>query len=282
MSLLDFTKSQGLGNDFIVIADLEGEVVLSSAAISAMCDRHFGIGADGLILVQNSESADYFMNYINADGSVAEMCGNAARVMAKYIYDHIEPRRSLSLETRAGIKNIELAIEGSEVISVSVDMGLPELASAKIPVATEFERFIDEVSTIDGAEYRLTAISMGNPHAVIFVDEVDSAPVGATGPLLEESALFPKKANIEFVEIKATDHLKVRVWERGVGETLACGTGACAALVAANLNGLAGRSARVELPGGVLLIEWTSGGTISMSGPAEEVFTGRIDPVCIV
>ena len=249
---------------------------MSSAAIKTLCDRHFGIGADGLILVQGSESSDYFMNYYNADGSIAEICGNGIRVIAKYIHDHIESRTALSIETRAGVKNVELAVEGSEVMSVAVDMGPPELTPARIPVDTGLERFVDEVLEIDGAEYRLTAISMGNPHAVIFVDEIAAAPVETTGPLLEKSSLFPDKANIEFVEVKATNHLKVRVWERGVGETPACGTGACAALVAANLNGLSGRSARVELPGGILLIEWLSEGTIRMTGPAQEVFTGRI------
>ncbi len=282
MSLVEFTKSQGLGNDFIVIADLDDVVDLSSAAIKALCDRHFGIGADGLILVQRSESADYFMHHYNADGSTAEMCGNGIRVFAKYIHDHIERRTAMSLETRAGVKSVELIVEDSEVMSVIVDMGPPELIPARIPVDTELERFVDETLAIDGTEYRLTAVSMGNPHAVIFVDEVATAPVKTSGPLLEVSSIFPDKANIEFVEVKGADYLKVRVWERGVGETLACGTGACAALVAAHLNGLSGRSAQVELPGGVLLIEWLSKGTIRMSGPAEEVFTGQIDPERIV
>ncbi len=282
MSLVEFTKSQGLGNDFIVIADLDDVVDLSSAAIRALCDRHFGIGADGLILVQSSSSADYFMNYYNADGSIAKMCGNGIRVFAKYVYDHIEPRTVMSVETRAGIRGVELALERSKVVSVAVDMGPPELTPARIPVDTELERFVDEVLAIDGTEYRLTAVSMGNPHAVTFVDEVATAPVKTRGPLLEESSIFPDKVNVEFVEVKGEDHLKVRVWERGVGETLACGTGACAALVAAHLNGRSGRSARVELPGGVLLIEWLSKGTIRMSGPAEEVFTGQIDPERLV
>lgn len=282
MSLVEFTKSQGLGNDFIVIADLDDVVDLSSEAIKALCDRHFGIGADGLILVQRSSSAEYFMNYYNADGSIAEMCGNGIRVFAKYVHDHIEPRTAMSVETRAGVRSVELALEGSEVVSVSVDMGAPELTPARIPVDTDLERFVDEVLAIDGMEYRLTAVSMGNPHAVIFVDEVATAPVKTSGPLLEVSSIFPDKANVEFVEVKGADYLKVRVWERGVGETLACGTGACAALVAAHLNGLSGRSAQVELPGGVLLIEWLSKGTIRMSGPAEEVFTGQIDPKRIV
>ena len=276
MSLLEFTKSQGLGNDFIVIEDLDGGVDLSSAAIKALCDRRFGIGADGLILAKGSESADYFMSYYNADGSIAEICGNGIRVLAKYIHDHIEPRTALSLETGAGVKNVVLAVEDSEVISVAVDMGPPELTPTRIPVDTGLERFVDEILEIEGTQYRLTAVSMGNPHVVNFVDEIAVAPVETSGPLLEESSLFPDKANIEFVEVKATDYLKVRVWERGVGETLACGTGACAALVAAHLNGRSGRSAQVELPGGVLLIEWLPEGNIKMTGPAEEVFTGRI------
>ncbi len=265
-----------MGNDFIIIENMKGVVELTPGAIKSLCDRHFGIGADGLILVNESESADYFMNYYNADGSIAEMCGNGIRVFAKYIFDHIERRTALSLETRAGIKNVELAVEDGAVAAITVDMGPPELAAAKIPLKTDLERFIDEGLDIKGTEYRLSAISMGNPHAVTFVDDVAQAPVASRGALLESASLFPQKANIEFVEIKSADHLKVRVWERGVGETLACGTGACAALVAAHLNGLSGRSARVDLPGGTLFIEWSSTDNVMMTGPAEEVFTGQI------
>lgn len=277
MSLINFTKSQGLGNDFIVIDNLDGRLAFSPALIEPLCDRHFGIGADGLILVERSKKASYFMNYYNVDGTTAEMCGNGIRVFAKYIYDHIEKTRDLKVETRAGIKEVGLRIEGDEVREVFVDMGRPVWSSSEVPVITDRDTFINQRLPLEDGDVTATAVSMGNPHCVIFVDSVADAPVTTLGPVVERLSIFPAKTNVEFVELAGPDELRVRVWERGVGETLACGTGACAAAVAAQLAGAASGSVKVVLRGGVLDIEKLAGGTVRMTGPAREVFNGCFD-----
>jgi diaminopimelate epimerase len=277
MSLINFTKSQGLGNDFIVIEDLDGRLDIPSSLVQALCDRHFGIGADGLITVNRSETADYFMNYRNSDGSQAEMCGNGIRVFAKYIHDHLRQENTFRIETPAGIKNVELRSEMGGVTAVSVDMGEPDLAAANIPVAVALDRFVGQPLAVNNTEYRATCVSMGNPHCVIFVDDVKRARVEKDGSLIETMPLFPEKTNVEFVEVRGRDILRIRVWERGVGETLACGTGACAAVVAAGVNELTGRNVLVQLPGGDLRINWLEDNAIRMTGPAAEVFTGQFD-----
>ncbi len=235
MGILDFTKSQGLGNDFIVIDNTEVNIDMPPNAIKALCDRHYGVGSDGLILVEPSTVADYFMNYFNADGSAAEMCGNGIRVCAKYIYQHIESRDTLMIETRAGVRAVELTVLDGSVESISVNMGKPQLEPRLIPVVTDLDRFIDEKFDVEGQVFRGTAVSMGNPHVVVFVDDLEQAPVSSVGPQIETLSLFPARANVEFVKVLGSDRLGVRVWERGVGETLACGTGACAAVVAAHV-----------------------------------------------
>lgn len=264
--LIDFTKSQGLGNDFIIIDDLDGTLDITPAMVRGVCDRHFGIGADGLIVTKKSAVGDYFMDFRNADGSIAEMCGNGIRAFAKYIYERHDSRPVLNIETLAGVKTVELTISDGEVAAVKVDMGKPTPDSIARPLVLP-----------DGRRYEATCVSMGNPHCVIFVDDLDKVDVAADGALIENLDIFPKKTNVEFVQVLADDRLKVKVWERGVGITLACGTGACASLVAAALNGLTGREAIVALPGGELMVSWSGNEHVTLAGPAEEVFTGRLE-----
>jgi diaminopimelate epimerase len=263
MTLIDFTKSHGLGNDFVIIEDLDGRVDLTPEAVARLCDRHFGIGADGLMIVRGSSVADYFMDFRNADGSVAEMCGNGVRAFAKYIYDRLAPNPSLSIETLAGIKTVRIDVEDEPPI-IEVDMGAPT-----DPLRRSLE--------VNGRRYEAICLSMGNPHCVVFVEDTDLAAVAVDGAAIESLDIFPEKTNVEFVQAMSRDKLRVRVWERGVGETLACGTGACAALVAANVNGIADRTARIELPGGYLSVDWRENNHLSLAGPVKEVFTGRIE-----
>ncbi len=278
IELIDFTKSHGLGNDFILIEDLEGNLEIRPELVRAVCDRHFGIGADGLLLVQNSSRADYFMNYFNADGSRAEMCGNGIRVFAKYIYENLKPEPELAIETLAGIKLVELDTEGGRASRATVDMGRPGLSAAGVPVVIDAESCVDCPAKVGERVYDITCLSMGNPHCVIFTQDIDSVDLRSIGPMIEGSDLFPDRVNVEFVEVTSPDRLRLRVWERGVGETLACGTGACAALVAASLTGRAGREAEVDLLGGSLTIAWRQDDHVLMTGEAKESFRGRINP----
>ncbi|HEB12665.1 MAG TPA: diaminopimelate epimerase [Actinobacteria bacterium] len=277
MNSINFTKSHGLGNDFIIVEDLKNALDITAPMIRLICDRHFGVGADGLILVKNSTVADYKMDFRNADGSASLMCGNGIRVLAKYIFDNLSKTTLLRIETGAGIKDVELAVEDSTVLNIQVDMGKPGLASEDIPVITDKDRFISFPLEIEEFRAEATCVSMGNPHCVIFVNDVVTAKVGRLGPLIEALDIFPDKTNVEFVQVVADDHLRVRVWERGVGETLACGTGACAAVVAANISGVAARTARVGLPGGDLFVDWRADNHVSLVGSATEVFTGKTD-----
>ncbi|MDP1809470.1 MAG: diaminopimelate epimerase [Actinomycetota bacterium] len=276
--LIDFTKSQGLGNDFIIIDDLDGALDISPAMVRGLCDRHFGVGADGLIVTKRSSVGDYFMDFRNADGSLAEMCGNGIRAFAKYVYERHHPRPVLNIETLAGLKTVELTVSDGNVASVRVDMGRPIFANADIPVLADGDDFIDRPLVLPGSRrVAATCLSMGNPHCVIFVDDLDEVDVAADGAGIENLDIFPKKTNVEFVRVLADDRLKVKVWERGVGATLACGTGACAALVAAGLNGLAGREATVELPGGELIVSRLENEHVILAGAVVEVFTGRLN-----
>lgn len=277
MKLINFTKSHGLGNDFIILEDLDNALDITSSMVKVLCDRHFGIGADGLMLVKRSTVAGYQMDFRNADGSVSAMCGNGVRVFAKFIYDNLEKLKLMKIETGDGIKDVEVFVEGSSVQKVRVDMGEPELEAQNIPVTTERDRFINSPLLIDDFRADATCVSMGNPHCVIFVNDVISMDVGRLGPLIERQDIFPEKTNVEFVQVIADNHLSVRVWERGVGETLACGTGSCAALVAANINDVASRAARVSLPGGDLFVDWHADNHVSLVGSATEVFTGQTD-----
>jgi len=240
-----------------------------------MCDRHFGIGGDGVVLILPSKTYDYRMRMFNADGSEAEMCGNAVRCIAKYLYDRgITTQETIILETEAGPKTLELKVHQGKVAAVRVNMGEPILEPARIPVRSEKERVVLEPFTVDGTLLQLTCVSMGNPHAVFIVPEITDDLVLGLGPKIEKHPLFPAAMNVEFVKILRPHELEMRVWERGSGETLACGTGACAALVACSLCGVAERKGVVHLRGGDLEIEWAADNRVYKTGPAAFVFDG--------
>ncbi|MFP5225120.1 MAG: diaminopimelate epimerase [Actinomycetota bacterium] len=273
-----FTKAHGTGNDFVVVGDLEDGWQPNEAFVAAVCDRHFGVGADGLIRIgAPRDGGIVFMDYWNADGSTAEMCGNGVRVVAKWLADRdLVASESVAIATRGGVKTVRTEMgEDGKVSHVTVDMGQPALEPSQVPTnapdANKIElTYGDTVMTAVG-------VSMGNPHAVIFVDDLDAIDFERLGPAFESDPTFPAKANIEFVQQLGEDHLRMRVWERGVGETLACGTGACAVGVAAHLRGLTSNQTLVSLRGGDLEIEWTKdSGTVLMRGPAVEVFEGEL------
>jgi diaminopimelate epimerase len=281
--LLEFTKMHGLGNDFIVVEDLDETLDLAPEAVAWFCHRNFGIGSDGLILVRPSSlpDADFFMLYYNADGTTAEMCGNGVRCFAKYLVDRAligEQSDSVRVQTLGGVKPITFTRDESGLMAAAtVDMGKPVLEPARIPVNLPGERVIGEPITTAAGEFAITTVSMGNPHAIIWVDEADSAPVDTVGPVIETHPLFPAKTNVEFAQPVGRNRIRLRVWERGVGETLACGTGACATVVAAVLAGHSDREVTVELPGGELEIRWDpADGHVYMTGPAAEVFRGTV------
>lgn len=242
-------------------------------------DRHFGIGADGIILIKPSEIADFCMDMYNADGSQAEMCGNGIRCVGKYVYDYgLTDRKRISVETLAGIKYLDLTVENGKVTLVTVDMGMPILQAAEIPVVSDQERAIDVPIVVNDREYRMTCVSMGNPHAVVFVDDVQEFPLEAVGPLFEHHKVFPNRINTEFVEVLNNAEVNMRVWERGTGETLACGTGACASTVACVLNHKTKNAITLHLLGGDLQVEWNQNtNKVYMTGPARVVFDGEID-----
>ncbi|MDD3926217.1 MAG: diaminopimelate epimerase [bacterium] len=279
---MEFTKMHGAGNDFIVVDALKDNnterLLALPDVVMRLCDRHFGIGADGLILILPSEIGDLKMRILNPDGSEAEMCGNGIRCFAKYAFEHgLVGKSSLRVETLAGVICPELRLQEGRVVSVSVDMGKPRLTRAEIPMTGPGEdRAVAFDLSAQGSTFKATAVSMGNPHCVIFTDDPEGIQLESIGPAIENHPFFPRKTNVEFVQVLAPDRLKMLVWERGAGRTMACGTGACAALVAAVLNGLAERTARVLLPGGELEINWRSDDRLIMTGPAEEVFTGSL------
>lgn len=270
---------QGAGNDYIYVNCFE-ETVDDPCALSVkLSDRHFGVGGDGLILICPSEIADFKMRMFNSlDGTEGEMCGNAVRCVGKYVFDRGMTKKTfVTVETLGGIKALRLNAEGGAVKTVRVDMGEPELEPGKIPVETDLLRFIDVPVAAGGGIWRLTAVSMGNPHAVTYVDDVKALDIGKIGPALENHPIFPRRANIEFVQVIDDTRLRMRVWERGSGETLACGTGSCATVVASALLGKSKRRAQVILTGGTLDIEWSEeDNRVYMTGPAETVFDGEI------
>ncbi len=276
---MNFTKMHGLGNDYIYVNCLSQPLQNPSSIAKFVSDRHFGIGSDGLVLILPSEIADFKMRMFNSDGSEAEMCGNAIRCIGKYVFDNaLTTKTTINVETLAGIKVLEMTVKDNKITMVKVDMGEPVLDPKSIPVDSDKESFISEPVIIDGKAYNVTCVSMGNPHAVTYIDNVADFPLEIIGPKMEVHSLYPKKINSEFVEVIDTDTLKMRVWERGAGETLACGTGACAVLVASVLNGLCKRKATVKLPGGDLIIEWNAeDNRVYMTGPAIKVFEGTID-----
>lgn len=278
---LRFTKMHGLGNDYVYIdahdQPIEGYKLAMLAAL--VSDRHFGVGSDGLILIMPSDVADFGMRIFNPDGSESGMCGNGIRALAKYVYEHGRTDKTeLTIETGAGIMRPRLTVEEGRVVSVTVDMGEPRLARRDIPMVGEpaDEPVIDEPLEVGGPTVRVTCVSMGNPHCVQFVESVDEAPVLTVGPAIEHHPAFPERTNVEFVQVLDRHRVRMRVWERGAGETLACGTGASATCVAGALNGRTERAITVELLGGTLAIEWAEDNHVFMTGPAEEVFSGEL------
>lgn len=276
---MEFTKMHGLGNDFILVA---GEAALPADASELavkLCDRFFGIGADGLVYILPSDKADFMMRIMNSDGSEAEQCGNAIRCVAKYVYDRgLTDKTEVTIETiGAGAQRVQLTVENGKAVKVRVDMGAPILKGLQVPTTVDAEQVIQHPIEVDGREFRFTAVSMGNPHCVIYVDDAVSFDLHTWGPKLEKHPMFPRKVNVEFATVKSRDYADMRVWERGAGPTLACGTGACATLVSSVLNGLTDRTAVVALKGGQLLIEWSEADNhVYMTGPAQEVYTGRL------
>lgn len=274
-----FVKMQGAGNDFVVIDGVK-EVIPEEhlpAVGRHACDRHFGVGGDGFILVLPSRTANFRMRMINPDGTEAEMCGNGIRVFAKYVFDRkMHTDSVMTVETLAGIKTIRLDTAGGKVRSARVDMGEPMLLRSEIPMKGGNTKVIAEPLKVAGKKIDITCVSMGNPHCVTFVDNVDSYPLDTMGPAVMTHSSFPRQTNVEFVEVMNPREIKMRVWERGADETLACGTGSCASVVACVLNDRTGRKVTVHLRGGDLLIEWMGDNRVHMTGPAEEVFEGEI------
>ena len=268
---MKFTKMHGLGNDFVLVDVREFAIDNPSKFARWACDRRFGIGADQLLLLKDSQNADFRMDIINADGSIVEMCGNGIRAFARYVWDRgLSDKDMLDIATLAGTIRPERLGE-----LIRVDMGEPELDGRKIPVALD-GKVVDHPLEVDGRTFEITCVSMGNPHAVIFVDDVKGFQVARYGPQIERNELFPNRINVEFVEVESREAIRMRVWERGAGETLACGTGASASVVASMLKGLTNRKVTVQLLGGDLLIDWAENGRVYMTGPATEVFSGEI------
>lgn len=262
-----FTKAHGAGNDFVLFEDLGDSWHPTSAFVAAVCDRHTGVGADGIIRIAPSTTADVFMDYWNADGQVAEMCGNGIRCVGRYLWDRdLRSGEHMRVDTRAGVKHLQLLPDGR----VKVDMGAPILERAQIPMAGDGDPLHTKIEAL-GYTFEAACVSMGNPHCVLFLDE--EVPFEQLGPAIETDPIFPAKTNVEFTTVLNQREVQVRVWERGVGETQACGTGACATAVAAHLRGLTGRQVAVHLPGGTLEIDWTDE-TVFMTGPVLETFTG--------
>ena len=275
---MKFTKMQGLGNDYVYVDCTRQELPDPEKTARIVSDRHFGIGSDGLILICPSDKADFEMRMYNADGSRGEMCGNGIRCVAKYVYDYgLTDQTSISVETLGGIKYLDLTVEHGKVSLVKVDMGTPILEPSRIPVAASGTRVVDEPLEVEGKVYHMTCVSMGNPHAVIFMDDVAGLDLEKIGPSFENHERFPNRVNTEFVKVLDQNTVEMRVWERGSGETLACGTGACAVAVASILNGYTEDQVTVRLLGGDLEIFWDrAGDKVYMTGAAKVVFDGEI------
>lgn len=274
---MQFTKWHGLGNDFIIINGMKEPLTDYRQQALAVCNRHFGIGADGLVVILPSAIADFKMRIFNSDGSEADMCGNATRCVARYLYENrLTDKTIITLDTLAGIITPELLFADGKLVTIRVDMGEPKFKRAEIPAAgNPGEQAVNIPFTVDDKTYHITALSMGNPHCIIFVDNINAVNLPFIGPKIETHDFFPRKTNVEFLQIIDRQTIKMRVWERGAGITMACGTGASAALVAAVLNGYTDRKATVKLDGGDLFIEWASNNHIYKSGPAVEVFRGE-------
>lgn len=274
-----FTKMQGLGNDYVYVNCFEEKIENPSEVAIKVSNRNFGIGSDGLIMINPSKVADFEMEMYNADGSRGEMCGNGIRCVGKYVYDYgLTDKTSISVETLGGIKYLSFDVQDGKVKSVKVNMGSPKLSAKEIPIAADEEKVIDAPIIVDGKEYRMTGVSMGNPHTVVYIDDVQGLDIETIGPSFENHERFPKRINTEFARVIDRNTVEMRVWERGSGETLACGTGACAVAVASILNGLTEDKVTVKLLGGDLQIEWDrEKDTVYMTGPAEVSFEGEIE-----
>lgn len=281
---IEFTKMQGAGNDYVYVDCTEKELPNPGEISEYVSRRHFSIGADGLITIEKSAAADFKMRIFNADASEGKMCGNGIRCVAKYVYDHgLTDKTTIKIETLSGIKIIDVNVKEGKVVSAKVDMGEPIFKCAEIPMISDHFVFVDQGLAMDITQnevYNGTAISMGNPHFVIFVKDVDNYPVTELGPRIEKHNLFPEGVNVEFVQVIDKNTVKFRVWERGSGETMACGTGACAVTVAANMLGNAGKQGEpltVICKGGTLTITYGNDGHVYMEGPAEEGFNGTVE-----
>ncbi len=273
-----FTKMHGIGNDYVYVCTFDQDAPADPSKLAvAVSDRHYGIGGDGMILIMPSEQADARMRMFNADGSEGEMCGNGIRCVAKYVFDHgLVRKEQLTIETGRGVLTLDLEVAGSKVRRVRVNMGVPILDPARIPTLLPGEPPINVPIQVDGREWAVTAVSMGNPHAVIYVDDVDAFPLESVGPRIEKHPAFPKRVNAHIVQVLGPGEVRMRTWERGSGITLACGTGACAVCVAGVLTGRSGRTVLAHLPGGDLELEWPDAHSpVFMTGPATEVFSGE-------
>lgn len=275
---MKFTKMQGLGNDYVYVNCFQEKIDNPSEVAIKVSNRNFGVGSDGLIMINPSKVADFEMEMYNADGSRGEMCGNGIRCVGKYVYDYgLTDKTSVSVETLGGIKYLDFTVEDGKVKLVKVDMGSPELVPANIPIVAEGDSVIDAPIIVDGKEYCITGVSMGNPHTVVYIDDVQGLEIEEIGPKFENHERFPNRINTEFARVIDRNTVEMRVWERGSGETLACGTGACAVAVASILNGLTEDKVTVKLLGGDLLIEWDrEANKVYMIGPAEVSFEGEI------
>lgn len=276
---MKFTKMQGCGNDYVYINGFTEKITDKPAFVRAISDRHFGVGGDGAIFINPSEEADFEMEMYNADGTRAEMCGNGIRCVAKYVYDKgLTDKKQISIVSFGNIKYVDLYVEDGLVNTVKVNMGAPILEAEKVPVKSAMPQSVDEPITVNGKEYRMTCVSMGNPHAVIFMKDIANLDIASIGPLFETHEVFPNRTNTEFVEVIDRTHVNMRVWERGTGETLACGTGCCATVVACVLNGLTEDKVTVHVLGGEIEIQWDrEQNLIYMTGPAATVFEGELD-----
>lgn len=274
---MKFTKMQGCGNDYVYVNGFTEKIADKPAFVKVVSDRHFGVGGDGAIFINPSEEADFEMEMYNADGTRAEMCGNGIRCVAKYVYDKgLTDKEQISIVSFGNVKYVDLYVKEGLVSSVRVNMGEPILEAEKVPVISAMKRSVDEPVTVNGKEYRMTCVSMGNPHAVVFMEDVANLDIASVGSLFENHQVFPNRTNTEFVEVVDRTHVNMRVWERGTGETLACGTGCCATVVAGVLNGLTEEKVTVRVLGGEIEIQWDrEENLVYMTGPAATVFEGE-------
>ncbi|MBP3420634.1 MAG: diaminopimelate epimerase [Lachnospiraceae bacterium] len=274
---MKFTKMQGCGNDYVYVNGFTEEIKDKPAFVRAVSDRHFGVGGDGAIFINPSDVADFEMEMYNADGSRSEMCGNGIRCVAKFVYDKgMTDQEHISIVSAGQIKYLDLDVKDGKVANVKVNMGAPILRAKDVPVISTMEESVDEPIVVQDKEYRMTCVSMGNPHAIVFMDDVANLEIEKIGPYFENHEVFPNRTNTEFVEVVDRSHVNMRVWERGTGETLACGTGCCATVVACVLNGLTDTTVSVKVLGGEILIEWDrEANLVYMTGPATTVFEGE-------